>query len=219
MEADPVQADPPVRTDPPYVPIRTSPWPQRRIPRSTYLVGVALLLIAVAVGVVHKPSQAEKASDFRGFLQEVTSDIESCAGGVSESLQALRLVQSGADASAADVSAGISVAQQGAANCSPANNEQIDDLQSVQVSESLDSYRLSGAVTGLVNWAAPDAEQVQTDVANVLSARGGKARSQAEAQLAAARTALDKQRSAVNATIDAAMRSLDVHQPRLQLPG
>lgn len=212
-------ADPSVPTDPPYVPIRTRAWPQRRMPRSTYMVGVALLLIAVAVGLVHKPSQAEKASDFRGFLQEVTSDVASCAGGVSESLQALRLVQSGADASATDVSAGISVAQQGAANCSPANNEQIDDLQTVQVSESLDSYRLAGAVTGLVNWAAPDAEQVQTDVASVLSARGGQARSQAEAQLAAARAALDKQRSAVTATIDAAMRSLDVHEPRLQLPG
>jgi hypothetical protein len=214
-----VQADPRVRTDPPYVPIRTRAWPQRRMPRSTYLVGVALLLIAVAVGLVHKPSQAEKASDFRGFLQEVTSDVQSCAGGVSESLQALRLVQSGADASAADVSDGISVAQQGAANCSPANNEQIDDLQTVQVSESLDSYRLAGAVTGLVNWAAPDAERVQTDVANVLSARASQARSQAEAQLAAARAVLDKQRSAVDATIDAAMRSLDVHEPRLQLPG
>jgi hypothetical protein len=214
-----VPADPQVRTDPPYVPIRTSAWPQRRIPRSTYLVGVALLLIAVAVGLVHKPSQAEKASDLRGFLQEVTSDIESCAGGVSESLQALRLVQSGADASPADVSAGISVAQQGAANCSPANNESLDDLQSVQVSESLDSYRLAGAVTGLVNWAAPDAERVQTDVANVLSARSAQARSQAQAQLAAALATLNRQRAAVDSVIDGAIKSLAVHQSGPKLPG
>lgn len=214
-----MHADPPVRTDPPYVPIRTSAWPQRRIPRWTYLVGVALLLVAVAVGLVHKPSQAEKASDLRGFLQEVTSDIESCAGGVSESLQALRLVQSGADATAGDVNAGISVAQQGSANCSPANNEQIDDLQTVQVSESLDSYRLAGAVTGLVNWAAPDAEQVQNDVADVLSASSTQARSRAEAELTAALAVLSRQGAAVNSVVDAAMRSLGVHEPRLQLPG
>lgn len=214
-----MHADPPVRTDPPYVPIRTTAWPQRRMSRWIYLAGAALLLVAVLVGLVHKPSQAEKASDLRGFLQEVTSDIESCAAGVGESLQALRLVQSGADATAGDVSAGISVATQGSANCAPANNEQIDDLQTVQVSESLDSYRLAGAVTGLVNWAAPEAEQVQTDVANVLSASSAPARSQAEARLTAALAVLNRQRAAVNSVIDAAMRSLGVHEPRLQLPG
>jgi hypothetical protein len=187
--------------------------------RWIYLVGVALLLIAVLVGLAHKPSQAEKASDLRGFLQEVTSDIESCAGGVSESLQALRLVQSGADATAADVNAGISVAQQGSSNCSPANNEQIDDLQNVQVSESLDSYRLAGAVTGLVNWAAPDAEQVQNDVANVLSATSTQARSRAQAALTAALAVLSRQGAAVNSVVDAAMKSLGVHEPRLDLPG
>jgi hypothetical protein len=213
-----VQADPPVRTDPPYVPIRTTAWPQRRMPRSTWLVGVALLLVAVAVGLVHKPSQAEKASDLRGVLQEMTSDIQSCAGGVSESLQALRLVQSGA-ASATDVSDGISIAQQGAANCAPANNEEIDDLETAQVPESLNSYRLAGAVTGLVNWAAPDAEQVQTDVANVLSASSTQARSQAQAKLTAALAVLSRQGAAVNTVVDAAMKSLGVREPRLQLPG
>ena len=79
---------------------------------------------------------------------------------------------------AADVSAGISVAQQGAANCAPANNEQIDDLENYQVPESLDGFGLVAAVTALVAWAAPDAEQVQTDVAQVLAATTPAARSQ-----------------------------------------
>jgi hypothetical protein len=214
-----VTADQPERTDPPYVPIRTRAWPQRRMPRSTYMVGVALLLIAVAVGLVHKPSQSEKVSDLRGVLSEMTSDIESCAGGVTESLRALHLVQSGTDASATDVSQGINIAQQGAANCSPANNEQVDDLENSQVPESLDSYRLGGAVTGLVAWAAPDAERVQTDVANVLSAPSQQARSQAESELTAAEAALSQQGAAVNRLVDAAMRSLGVHSGWLKLPG
>jgi hypothetical protein len=214
-----VPADSPVRTDPPYVPIRTRAWPQRRMPRSTYLVGVALLLIAVAVGLVHKPSQSEKASDLRGVLSEMTSDVESCAGGVKESLQAMDLVCSGADATATDVSDGISVAQQGAENCSPANNEQIDDLENAQVPESLASYKLGGAVTGLVAWAAPDAERVQADVANVLSASSPTARSKAEAQLAADEAALSRQGAAVNRLVDAAMKSLGVQDGWLKLPG
>jgi hypothetical protein len=213
-----VPVNPPVRTDPPYVPIRTRAWPQRRMPRSTYMVGVALLVIAVAVGLVHKPSQSERASDLRSVLQEMTSDVESCAGGVTESLQALRLVRSGADASAADVSKGINIAQQGAANCSPANNEQVDDLENAQVPESLASYRLGGAVTGLVAWAAPDAERVQTDVANELSASSPQARTQAQAQLTADEATLSRQGAAVNHLVDAAMKSLGVHGGWLKLP-
>jgi hypothetical protein len=216
--ANTVPADPPVRTDPPYVPIRTSAWPHRRMPRSTYMVGVALLLIAVAVGLVHKPSQSQKASDLRSVLQEMTSDVESCAGGVTESLQALHLVQSGADASATDVSKGINIAQQGAANCSPANNEQVDDLENAQVPESLASYKLGGAVTALVAWAAPDAEQVQTDVASVLSASTAQARSKAQDQLAGAEATLSRQGAVVNRLVDAAMKSLGVHDGWLKLP-
>jgi hypothetical protein len=200
-------------------PVRASGWPQRRIPRWAYLAAAVLLVISVAVGLAHKPSQAERASDLRGFLQVVTSDIESCAAGVGESLQALHLVQSGADDSAGDVSDGISVAQQGAANCAPANNEQIDDLENYQVSESLYSFRLAGVVTGLVNWAAPDAVRVQTDVANVLSAGAAPARSRAQAALTVALAALDRQRAAVDSVLDHAIRSLAVHESGPRLPG
>ena len=169
-----MHADPPVRTDPPYVPLKSSAWPRRKLPRWTYLAAAGLVVVAVAVGLVHRPSAGERASDLRGYLQQVTADIESCAGGVGESLTALHQVQSGAASTPGDVSAGISVAQQGAANCSPANNELIDDLENYQAPESLYSFRLASAVTALVDWAAPDAERVQTDVASVLAAHGAR---------------------------------------------
>jgi hypothetical protein len=218
-EAGQVQTEPPVRTDPPYVPLRTRAWPQRRLPRWIYLAAAGLVLVAVAVGLVHKPSQGERASDLRGLLQQVTADIESCAGGVGESLTALHQVQSGAAGTPADISAGITVAQEGAANCSPANNELIDDLENYQVSESLYSFRLSAAVSALVDWAAPDAERVQTDVAGVLSARGAQARSQAQATPTAALTGLDAKRTQINAIIDKARTALAVTEPGPRLPG
>ena len=214
-----MQADPPVRTDPPYVPLRTSAWPGRRIPRWTYLAVAGLVVVAVAVGLVHKPSQGERAADLRGYLQQVTSDIESCAGGVRESLSALQQVQSGAATSAADVSDGISIAQQGAANCSPANNELLDDLENYQVPESLYSFHLASAVTALIDWAAPGAERVQTDVASVLSARTAVARSQAQARLTTDLTALDRKRAQIDAVIGKAITALQVHQAGLRLPG
>jgi hypothetical protein len=208
-----------VQTSPPYVPVRSSAWPRRRMPRWLYLAGAGCLVIAVAIALVHKPTRSERASDLRGFLTEVTTDIQSCAGGVGESLQALHEVQSGAATSPADVSAGISIAQQGAANCSPANNELLDNLESYQVPESLFRFRLKGVVTDLIDWAAPNAQDVQTDVASVLSAHTSAARSAAEARLTAALARLDKKRADINSVLDAAIKALGVSESGPRLPG
>jgi hypothetical protein len=211
-------ADPVVQTDPPVVPLRTSAWPRRHIPRWAYLVGAGLLVIAVAVSLVHKPTTAERQSDMRGFLSDVTTDIESCAGGVGESLSALHQVQAGANA-ASNVSDAVIIAQTGAANCSPANNEQIDDLQNYQVGESLASFHLGSAVSGLVAWAAPDAETVQTDVADLLTARTAPARARAQAALTSALSVLDRQRSVIYSLINAAIKALALHTSPPKLPG
>lgn len=202
--------------DPPYVPIRSTRWPVRKTPRWLLLAGVLIVVITVIVSVVHKPTRGERASDLRGFLQTMNYDIESCAGGVGESLIALREIDSG---SSHDVTDGITVAGNGASNCSPANNELIDDLQAYQVPESLASFNLQNAVTGLVNWAAPDAEQVQTDVASVLAAKGPQAKASAQAALKQALSKLNAQRAATDAVMETAISSLAVHAAPPPLPG
>lgn len=200
---------------------RTLPsgWPVRRTPRWVLLAIAALVGLGVAVSLVHQPSQAERASDLRGFLHEVTADIESCAGGVGESLTAFRQVESGQAGNPADVSDGISVAQQGSANCSPANNELIGNLENYQVPQSLDSFGLKGAVSDLVTWAAPDAQRVQDDVAAALGATTTQARSHAQAALARDVAALDAQRAKVDAAINRAIRTLGLHAAPPRLPG
>jgi len=208
----------PPGTDPPYVPIRHTRWPVGRTPRWLLLAGVALLAIAVLVGLAHKPSQAQRASDLRGFLTDMNTDIESCAGGVSESLTALhQLGPAGNNVQEAQDTIGI--ATYGASNCSPANNMQIDDLEQYQVTESLASFHLGSVVTGLVNWAAPDAINVQLDVVTVLKARRGQARSRAMATLGQALGKLDAQRSAVDSVIESAIRSLSADAKPPHLPG
>ncbi len=212
----------PIRTDPPYVPIRRGRWPVGRTPRWLILAGAALVAAAVLVGLAQKPSQPQRASDLRGFLSDMRYDIESCAGGVSESLTALRQLSSGASTGALhaqNVRDTIKIATYGASNCSPANSMQIDDLEQYQVTESLASFRLDRVVTGLSNWAAPDAMTVQTDVARVLTAHGAPARSQAMAALQGALRKLDAQRSAVDSVLAAANRSLKAHAHPLNLPG
>lgn len=202
----------------PRAPVRASGWPAPRLPRWVIVAVVLFLACCVAVALVHKPSQAERASDMRGFLQAVTSDVESCAAGVSESLQALHQVQAEHYDSSQDITNGIGVAQDGAQNCAPANNEQIDDLQSYQVPESLDSFGLVNAVNALVQWAAADAARVQTDVAAVLSATTPQARSSAEAALGKDLITLHAQGVKADGPMDKAIRALAMHASAPRLP-
>ena len=180
---------------------------------------VGLLVVAAAVALVHRPSQAQRAADLHGVLTEMNTDIQSCAASVGESLTALRLVQAEHIRSATDVKDGIGVAQYGTQECSPADNELLDNLEAYQVPESLASFRLAGAVSGLVSWAAPDALQVDTDVATLLAARTPQAAGQDATALRQALRKLNAQRAAVYHLVDAAITALAAHAAPPKLPG
>jgi hypothetical protein len=192
-------------TDPPFVPLRRSGWPVRRTPRWAIATGVVLLAVGIAVGLSHHPSKSERAADFKGLLATLNTDVESCSGGVGDALRVLNAIQAG---SSLDVTAAINLANLGASNCSPANNEQLDDLTGVQVPESLDGYHLQTAVKDLIDWAAPDAGQVQSDVATVLTQRGKPGEQAARAALARDLSKLKRQRAVVYAALRPAITAL-----------
>jgi len=206
----------PTRTEPPWVPLRNSRWPVRRAPRWVWLAVAALVAITVAVGLAHRPTAAQRASDLTGFLQTMNADIQSCAGGLGDSMTALHAIESG---TSRDVHTAVTIAGTGAANCSPANNELLDDLENYQVPESLDSYHLQAAVTGLVNWAAPDAEQVQQDAVRILQAHGPAARAAATTALRRDQARLNAQRAAVDTVLNSAIAALHPSAAAPRLPG
>ena len=181
----------PPRADPPYVPIRRSAWPVRRTPRWWFAAGLAIVAAGVLVGIAVHPSRSQRATDLNGFLTDMKTDIQSCAGGVRDSLIALRAIEAG---TRQDVGTAIGIATYGSGNCSPANNVLLDDLVGYQVHESLYSFHLDRVVYGLVDWATPDALRVQADVAAVLRARGA-ARAAATAKLNSDLKVLDAQRA------------------------
>lgn len=205
----------PAQTDPPYVPIRRTPWATRKTPR--WLLAAVLLFVAasVAVGVAIHPTQSQRAADMNEFLHAMTTGIQSCAGGVRESLQVLHAINTGASH---DVKTATHVATYGAANCSPANNELLADLVLYQVHESLARFKLERAVKGLVTWAFPDAQKVQTDVAVILNSRGA-ARTAATAQLQRDLRVLDGQRAYVNSIMRTAITATAASGKLPQLPG
>jgi hypothetical protein len=200
----------------PGLPGRASGWPVHKTPRWAIPAAVVLVGLSVAVGLAHHPSHQQRASDMHGFLYAVTFDIDSCAGDVSRSMTALHEIDSG---NSDNVKTAVSLANSGAADCSPANDELLDDLETYEVPESLAGFHLGNAVTGLINWAAPDAEQVQTDIATVLADRGTAQETTSVSALHRALGRLDAQRAVVTRVLRPAISALTPGSAGPALPG
>jgi hypothetical protein len=205
----------PAQADPPYVPIRHVRWPVRRTPRWLYLAGLVIVIAAVLVGVAIHPSRSQRATDVNGFLTDMKTGIQSCAGGVGESLTALRAIESG---TSHDVNTAVGIATYGANNCSPANSMPMDDLATYQVQESLYGFHLDRAVNGLLTWAFPDAQRVMEDVATVLRANG-RAKAAPTAKLHHDLRVLDAQRSYVDKIMMTAVTATGATGRLPSLPG
>ena len=200
---------------PPYVPIRHVRWPVRKTPRWLWAAGAVIVIAAVLVGVAIHPSRSQRATDVNGFLTDMNTGIKSCAGGVGESLTALRAIESG---TSHDVNTAVGIATYGANNCSPANSMPIDDMAAYQVQESLSQFHLDRAVNGLLTWAFPYAQRVMLDVAAVLRA-DGTARAAATAKLHHDLRVLDTQRSYVDKIMMTAVTATGATGRPPNLPG
>ena len=197
------------------IPTRPTGWPVLRTPW-WMMAGAAVLVVGgVLIAIPHHPSTAERASDLRGVVRDLNTDIESCAGGVSESLTALQQIQSGASH---DVKTAIGIATFGAANCSPANSMPMEDLVQYQAPGSLASFHVQTAVNDLVTWGFPLAQRVQTDVATLVTANTPDAVKRASTQLRKDQQALDAQRARIDQLISAASTSLAAHVAPPSLP-
>lgn len=186
------------------------------MPRIGYLAAAVVLTGAVLVALVHRPSTAERAADLRAFVSDMQADIGSCAADVGASLTALHAIESRASTNVATARV---IATSGAADCSPANDELLDNLLQYEVTESLASFRLARVVTGLIAWAAPDAQRLQTDIATVLSAGTDQGRRAALAALGRDLQVLDAQRAFVDTIIRSASNALSARASPPLLPG
>ena len=193
------------KTNPPFIPVRASGWPGRRVPRWAFAAVAMLLAIAVAVGLSHRPTTGQRGADLRSFLHQLNADVQSCSGGVRESLFVLRAIDTGASQ---DRQTALTVANTAAANCSPANNELLVDLTGAQPPGSLASYHLQHAITALIDWSSPRAGQVAADVAAILSHYGQAAETADRASLRGALHELDAQRGVFYAALRPAIKAL-----------
>ena len=194
---------------------RPSGWPVLRTPKWMLVAAAALVVGLTLAAIPHHPSTAQRAADLRGLVHDMNTDIESCAGGVTDSLTALAAIQSGASK---DVKTAVTIANTAAANCSPANSMPMDDLVQYQVSESLASFHLQDTVNDLVTWAFPLAQRVQVDVATLVTAQGTAAIQQATAQLHKDERALDAKRATIDKAFNAASKALSADVPPPNLP-
>ena len=202
-------------TDPaPYVPIRRSGWPVRRTPMWILLALVVLAGAGVLVSLSHRPSNAQQSTDLNGYLKDMNAAIESCAGGVRESQQALTAIESGSKNS---LSTAVRLVNYNANNCEPANSEPLADLTQYQVTESLARFNLQNCTNDFVTWAF-DAVPVQTDMVTVMTARSAAARAAAHAALQRAQRTLNADRATIYSILGAAERALSDNAALPSLP-
>ena len=206
----------PTTTDPPYVPIRHSGWPVRRTPIWVLLAVLVLAGGAVLVSLSHKPSHAQQASDLNAYMNDMNAGVESCAGGVRESQQALSAVEGG---DTADLETAVKLVNFNAENCSPANNEPLADLTQYQVTESLASFNLVTCTNDFVTWTFPYAMQAQLDMVSVLTATSAPARAAATATMAGELRKLDAERATIYSILRSAERATSDKTALPSLPG
>jgi hypothetical protein len=196
--------DTPTTTDPPYVPISHSGWPVRRTPIWVLLAVLVLAGGTVLVSLTHKPSHAQQASDLNAYMNDMNAGVESCAGGVRESQQALSAVLAG---DKADLNTAVKLVNYNAANCSLANNEPLDDLTQYQVTESLASFNLATCTNDFVAWSFRYALPAQLDMVTVMTATSVPARVAANAALGSALRKLNAERATIYSILRSAERA------------
>ena len=201
---------------PPRAAYRPTGWPVLRTPRWMLAAGLVLVAGLVLAAIPHRPSTAQRAADLRGVVHDLNNDIESCAGGVTDSLTALRAIESG---TSQDVETAVTIANTAAANCSPGNSMQMEDLVQYQVPESLASFHLDEAVNDLVTWGFPLAQRVQSDVATRLAATTPAEIERTSAQLRRDQQAMDAERARINRLFTSASTALSAHVAPPSLPG
>lgn len=194
---------------------RPSGWPALRTPRWMLAGGLVLVAGLMLAAIPHHPSAAQRAADLRGMVHDLNIDIESCAGGVTDSTTALRAIQAG---DSQDIATAVKIARQAADNCDPANSMPMEDLVQYQAPESLASFHLQDVVVDLVAWGSPLAQRVQTDVATLVTARTPDAVARASGQLRRDQRALDAQRARIDRLIGVASTSLSAHVAPPPLP-
>jgi hypothetical protein len=192
------------------VQLRRSGWPVRRMPMWSLLVAAVLVAGVVLVSLAHKPSNAQQVSDFNSYLRDMNAAVESCAGGVTESRQAMDTVSS------SSVKTAVNLVSYDAANCSPANNEPLQDLTQYQVTESLAKFDLAGCANDYITWSF-DAAQAQLDMLAVIKASPA-ARPAAEQKLAHDQHTMDAERATIDRILGSAEHALSDSAALPRLP-
>jgi hypothetical protein len=190
----------PTQTEPPFAPLRRSGWATRRTPLWVFGAIAVLVIAGFLVTLSVRPSQSQQASDLRGYFGDVSTGVGSCAAALRDSMTSYQAVVGG---DSAELSTAKSIVGYGVANCEVASNESLSDFANYQVTESLDSLRLTAADNDVITWAF-DATTYQQDMLTALAAPNATA---ARAALGPALAALNAERAAIDGIWNAAKRT------------
>lgn len=189
-------------------------WPVVRTPRWMWAGAAAMVAGLVIAAIPHHPSTSQRVTDLQNFVNSLNTGIESCAGGITDSMTALRELQSG---QSHDVGTAVGIATGASSNCTPANNMPLEEMVQLQVQESLASFNLQPTVNEMVQWGFL-AQPVGTDIANLMQAKTPAQKAADTATLHKDQQVLDAQRAKIYNAIAAANKGLSSNVAPPKLP-
>ncbi len=193
----------PTQTEPPFVPLRRSGWATKRTPLWVFGAIAVLVIGGFLVALSVRPSQSQQASDLRGYFGDVSTGVGSCAAALRDSMTSYQAVVGG---DSAELGTAKSIVGYGVSNCEVASNESLSDFANYQVTESLDSLRLTAADNDVITWAF-DATAYQHDLLAVLTAANAPAPGPGRRLALPALAALNAERTTIDAIWNAAKKT------------
>jgi hypothetical protein len=139
-----------------------------RIKRSHCIpLGVAAVVVAsLGFDLGHHATTTDQASDLRGLVNQVKTDLASCNASVRDSFAAYAEVVSGRPE---ERNAAVGIIRGNQPNCTPVANSDLYDLATLEAPGTLRSFQVQQATVDLATWAFPDASAAISDVGRLLA--------------------------------------------------
>lgn len=165
--AQPVADDAPARAG-----STVGSWIRRHRGWSTAGAVVVVLGLTALVDWPHQATNGQLQSDLGSYVTQIRADVLSCGVEVEDSLSAYNQIRAGVST---DRSTAIEIFDRTALDCTPAGNDKIVDLGTLEPPRSLARFHLDQAAQQLYGWAYLDAVDAMGDLKLLLTNPGDPA--------------------------------------------
>ncbi len=147
-------------------------WVRRHRGWTTAGVVVVVLGLTAFADWPHAATRGQLQADLGAYAAQIRADVLSCGVEVEDALSAYNQIRAGAST---DRPTAIGIFDRTALDCTPAGNDKIVDLGTLEPPRSLARFHLDLAAQQLYGWASSDAVDAMADLKTLLANPGDPA--------------------------------------------